>query len=460
MILSTVALTQKETNKEGFFVGNRRMGVISSAMSIAATWIWAPALFTSAEKAYLNGWVGLFWFLVPNVACLILFIPFAKRIRKAMPEGITLSGFMAKKYQSKKVKNIYLFQLIVLSIFSSAVQLLAGGKILSTITGIPFWGMTCILSIIAFSYSQFSGIKASVVTDMVQMIFMLVVCLIFVPWVLKMNNGINSLLRGLQGVTGAYIGLFDAKGLEVFFAFGLPTAIGLIAGPFGDQCFWQRAFSIKEIKIGKAFLLGAFLFAVIPLSMGILGFIAAGSGYVPTDTGIVNFELVGHLFPNWCMGLFLLMVISGLLSTLDSNLCAIASLTTDISRMDSKIIKLSKYMMVLLLLAGIFIANIKGLTVTNLFLIYGTLRATTLLPTVMTLLNKKLSSSGVFYGILVSLIVGLPIFAYGTVYNLAIFKTAGSLITVLAAGIVAVLLSRKGSGGHEMCFRKETNYKK
>lgn len=462
MILTTLLLTKKENSREGFFVGNRHMGTACSAMSIAATWIWAPALFTSAEKAYLNGWVGLFWFLVPNILCLLLFIPFAKKIRKVMPEGITLSGFMAKTYQSRKVKNIYLFQLILLAVLSSAVQLLAGSKILSTLTGIPFWGMTSLLSVIAFSYSQFSGIKASVVTDTVQMIFMLAVCLIFVPWALHMNDGINSLAEGLKGVTGDYTGLFTAKGLEVFFSFGLPTAIGLLAGPFGDQCFWQRAFSIKENKIGKAFLIGAVLFAIIPLSMGILGFVAAGSGYVSRDTGVVNFELVGHLFPKWCMGLFLFMVVSGLLSTLDSNLCAIASLTTDMTkrRNPKYIIRLSKYMMILLLITGILVANIEGLTVTNLFLIYGTLRATTLLPTVMTLLNKGLSSNGVFYGILVSLLAGLPIFAYGTVYNIAVYKTVGSLVTVLAAGIVALLISRKRGSNSEMRIKKETEYKK
>ena len=55
-------LTRRQTTLQGFLVGNRRMGTIKSAMSIAATWIWAPALFVSAEKAYSNGWPGLFWF--------------------------------------------------------------------------------------------------------------------------------------------------------------------------------------------------------------------------------------------------------------------------------------------------------------------------------------------------------------------------------------------------------------
>lgn len=91
-------LTRRQTTLQGFLVGNRRMGTIKSAMSIAATWIWAPALFVSAEKAYSNGWPGLFWFLVPNILCLLFFIPYAERIRKQMPDGITISGYMGTIY--------------------------------------------------------------------------------------------------------------------------------------------------------------------------------------------------------------------------------------------------------------------------------------------------------------------------------------------------------------------------
>lgn len=92
----------------------------------------------------------------------------------------------------------------------------------------------------SFSYSQISGIKASVFTDAIQMVFLLLACAIFVPWALKLNGGAAAIQ--IAGASGEYGHLFSEKGLEVFLGFGLPTAIGLFAGPFGDQCFWQRAF--------------------------------------------------------------------------------------------------------------------------------------------------------------------------------------------------------------------------
>ncbi len=180
--------------------------------------------------------------------------------------------------------------------------------------------------------------------------------------------------------------------------------------------------------------------------MGILGLIGVGMGYTAVDTGVINFELIKALFPEWAVIPFLFMIISGLLSTVDSNLCAASSLTTDIFR--EKTVGKTKGAMLLLLGAGIAIANIPGLTVTHLFLMYGTFRASTLLPTIFTLRGIKLAPRGIVAGILLSMAVGLPVFGYGNVQGIAVYKTAGSLLTVILSGAVALALSRKRGVKH------------
>ena len=438
MLGATFLLSRKSETAGSFHVADRRLGLIQSAMSIAATWIWAPALLTSAEKSYTQGWPGLFWFLAPNVICLLVFMPFAKKIREQMPEGVTVSGYMAERYRSKAVHGIYLFQLSALTVLSTAVQLLAGAKILAAVTGCPFWLLTVALALIAFSYSQYSGIRASVLTDALQMFIMLGCCALLITLALR-GNGTDSLVKGLSGVTGEFTRLLDKNGLTVLLGFGLPSAIGLLAAPFGDQCFWQRAFSIRKDKLSKAFQLGTLLFVMVPLSMGALGFIAAGSGFTAADPGMVGFELVQSIFPAWMMLPFLFMLISGLLSTVDSNLCAAASLTSDFGSS----MKAAKGAMLLALALAILIANSPGLTVTSLFLIYGALRATTMLPTILTLKGKMLSARGVFIGVLSSLAVGLPIFVIGTVTGGAALKTLGSLCALLLSGIISIAMSHR-----------------
>ena len=246
-------MTKKEGNVERFCVGNRDTGwgniraEHSRHMDMGA-----GAVHVNRERIHKGLCRAL---LVPGTECalLILFIPFAKRIREEMPEGITLSGYMHEKYRSGSVKNIYLLQLGALSVLSTGVQLLAGSKILSMLTGIPFTAMTVIMAAIAFSYSQFSGIRASILTDAIQMVFMLAASIGFVAFGVKNGGGLETLLTGLRGATGDAGRLFSASGLEIFLGFGLPTTIGLISGPFGDQCFWQRAFCVKKDRIGRAF---------------------------------------------------------------------------------------------------------------------------------------------------------------------------------------------------------------
>ena len=49
MIGVTLIFTRRATNAESFHVADRRIGATSAAMSIAATWIWAPPCIARCE---------------------------------------------------------------------------------------------------------------------------------------------------------------------------------------------------------------------------------------------------------------------------------------------------------------------------------------------------------------------------------------------------------------------------
>lgn len=136
----------------------------------------------------------------------------------------------------------------------------------------------------------------------------------------------------------------------------------------------------------------------------------------------------------------------------DRHMCAISSLSAELTTVANSSnagkMKAAKLSMLGTLAAGILIANIPGVTVTHLFLFYGTLRSATLLPTVFTLSSVKASARGVFVGILLSLCCGLPVFAYGNIYGIARYKTLGSLLTVLTAGVASCIITRMEGKTH------------
>ena len=432
--------------KEQFLVAGRSLGGWASAFSIAATWIWAPALFLAAEKAYTQGLAGVFWFTAPNVLCLVVFAYFAERIRDRVPEGFTLSAYMGYRF-SRRVQSLYVLEMGGLAVCSFAVQLLAGGKVLAYLTGLNFFGLTLLLAAIALSYSMLGGLRSSVVTDYLQMVVILLVGGVCLAWVLNRTGGWAVVRAGLGGASGRFGGLLSDGGLQVAVGFGIPVTIGLMAGPFGDQSFWQRAFATRQNQVRAAFIRGALIFGIVPLMMACLGFVAAGLGWKIQDTSLANLEVIARVLPAWVMIPFVVMLLSGLISTLDSNLCAISSIAghdlrvrTDPSRTGRQL-RLSRAGMLLLAVAGVAVANIPGMQILYLFLFYGTLRASTLLPTVIALLRDRVSEKGMFYGILAAILVGLPVFSYGNFTHHTAWTVTGSLMTVLTSGLATLIAS-------------------
>lgn len=457
-IMTWVFARYKHTTKDTFLVADRSLGSWSSGLSIAATWIWAPALFVAAQKAYTHGVPGLFWFTVPNILCLVFFAHVAARVRKRVPFGYSWSDVIRDRY-SNRVHNVYLLQLIGLSTCSFAVQLLAGGVVLSALTGIDFLSVTVVLALTALSYTWLSGVKASVVTDNLQMALILGVAVLVVPWAIVEGGGWDTVVAGLGGISGAHDSVFD---FDVFWSFGIVVTIGLMAGPFGDQSFWQRAFSTTEGQVKQAFYKGALVFAFVPVALGLLGFLAAGMSLETDNAQLINIKVVLALLPTWVILPFTFMLLSGLVSTLDSCLCAVSSMAGHdiVNRVQEgrgppkwsesadvkmqRAVSFSRISMVLLAVGAVLIANVPGITILALWLFYGTLRASTLVPTIITVYSERLNEAGVFYGVLGAICIGLPMFVYGKVFDGgADWMVAGSLAVLVISGLGSLWISAR-----------------
>ena len=440
--LSYFYLKGSKTNTN-FLVADRKVGFMKSGFSTAATWIWAPALFIASQKAYQQGLPGVFWFTFPNILCLCIFAYFAHYLRKKFKNGFTLAQYMNVRH-SRRVQILYIISLSALSICQFAVQLLAGGAVVTYLTGIDFTIVTIILTAIALSYTFVSGIRASIMTDVWQMIIILVVVLVVVPLVYVKGGGHEVLVKGIGGISGEFTNVFDPG---VAWSFGVVVTIGLLAGPFGDQSFWQRAFTTKQNEVKKSFLLSALVFGVVPIFTSIIGFMGAGLGI---DAGnkaqLINIITVSELLPKAILIPFVWMLLSGLVSTLDSGLCAISSIaSTDLDMKAKNKLTRARSGMVLLAIGGIIIANIPDMKILYLFIFYGTLRASTLLPTIYTIINKKVSETGMFYGICTSLGFGVPVFAFAKFNGLTDLAVWSSIFVVTASGVIVYYFTNYGS---------------
>lgn len=329
--------------------------------SIAATWIWTPAIFVSSEKAYYSGLGVFLLFLIPNILTLMLFAYFASVVR-CKTDGFTLTD--AIKGAGKGQQRLHLAVSCTILICSTCVQLMGLHTLFVAWGDIPKWLSALTVSVMALAMVWRDGIKGSILADYNKYFLMLFGGLILLAAVLADGGSIN--LAGRKPV------LF----MELLGAFGIPTIIGLLSAPYVDQTFWQRVFSIDKDKIKSTFIGSALMFGIIPAVFGLIGFCSSGNAEWTIATAFQSFSLKVILA---------ICVLCALISTLDSNLCALSSIVCADMKQS---INVGRVSMVILLIVASAVMIMTNLGITDMFLIYGTIRTCVALPTVLIILDR------------------------------------------------------------------------
>ena len=436
--MSTVV---EEPKKHNFLLANRKIGMWTMGLSIAATWIWAPALFVAAQQAFTNGFWGLFWFTVPNVLALVVFAGFALRLRERIPNGYTLSGYMRERY-SKRTQGAYHAQLLIQDVCAFAVQLVAGGAIIAGITGWSYHWIVLAMVVAVLAYSLTGGFRASVMTDHIQMVIIAAVIIgISIPIVI-LSGGIPNIINGLSGIN-------NPDPWMLMLSFGIPTTIILLSGPFGFSAFWQRGLAIKDpAQVKKAYHFGAAVFAIVPIGLGLVGFAAAGVNLAVDDPQLTNLTAVQEFLPAWVVIPFTIAILMGLMSTLDS---AISGSSTIWGHDWSKEYSHTRARIGMLIVAALatIVAFIPGITILYLFFFYGTSRAATMMPTVLTLSEKinkpRITDRGMFFGIIAGLVFGAPVMIYGQITKQWGISLIGSLCAVGLSTLIVLITRQRSS---------------
>ena len=441
-----------DDNKTSFLVARRELNTFQGSLSVAAAWLWAPGLFISTQQAYVNGLVGLFWFCLGNFLTLGAFAYFAKKIREESPEGFTFSGYLKNRFSSR-LQWLFVVEMMILATCAFAINLLAGSKTVETLTGINYTLATLLMAGVAILYSFRTGLKATVVTEVIKIIVVWAGVIILVPWVISEAGGWSTVVAGLGGRTGegaSILGTPFAWG--IFTGFGAAAFLGHMGGPWGDNSFYQRAFSIKTGSIIPSYIIASFVFIVVPIMMGLLGFVAAGAGLeIPKAFwGTTNAITIGTFLPPVASIIFAFMVFAGLVAILDSQFASVANMTGhDLFNQfkegsdDKDIITYARLGMVALAVAGLIIANIPGMQLVWLFLFFAVLRAAVWLPSMMSLLKPDwVTEPGMFWGILVAAIPGEALFVWGKMFGGGSSITfLGTLVAILGAPILTLIFS-------------------
>ncbi|MBU0547597.1 MAG: hypothetical protein KJ710_06710, partial [Candidatus Omnitrophica bacterium] len=430
-------------NLNTFLVSNRSITFISGALSIAAAWIWAPALFIASQKAFESGLPGVFWFSIPNALALVLIGIFATKLKSYKPDGFTLPEFI-KIRLGKRNHLLFIIIILIVQLYSLTLHLTATNLVLTKFTSYSKEALIILLAMTFYILAVVRGIRSSIFADIVKILFIIVIVLVIMPVVIMKNGGIQTVLHGLNVKS---TNIFDPT---IFLTFGISVSISLLTAAVIDQQLWQRAFSIKKGNEKKAFILGSIIFFIIPLGLSCFGFLAAAKDLVPKSNQLVGYEIIASSLPFIGVALFVFTIILTMIAAGSSALCAVSSIcAVDIygtylnkASTEKQRLKVGRISIILILVIATLIAFIPNIQLLYLLLLIGAIRSALLAPTFFAIFKKNLSSQGTFYGMLGGIIIGLPVFVYGSLAKKPLISSAGSLLTLLTSFIIVILFNK------------------
>lgn len=434
--------------KEGYLLADRGVSPLIGAISISSAWIWAGAIFLSSEIAYKWGWPGLFYFSIMNILTLFLFAPFAQKIRNLAPEGFTWSSYLKERFGGK-VQGVYLVLFVMFAVCVLTFNIFAASKLVQTLTGISFVTSSIVLTALALLYNLRKGLKATIVTETFKLGIVGLAVLLVVPALFFATDGWTTLAAGINGASGKYTSLWGTpEAWTLFISYGLITLFSQWANPWADNSFHQRAFAVPQDKVFKTFSLATVLFAGIPLLIGVIGFFAVGAGIKVEGPAMqmINVIAIGQLLPSWLVVLFAFAAFAAMVSIADSQLTSLSSLVGhDLHEKFGGNTDPVKFSRIAMLLAGVLVVglvNIPGFTLLYLIMIIAMVRIATLFPSLLALNAERLvTSAGLFWGMLTGIVVGIPMYAYGSYFKMPDLAMTGFFTTLVIVPVFVLIIS-------------------
>ena len=403
--------SKKFSGLNNYLTANRDIGLFSLSTSLVASALGAWILFGPVAAATWGGIGAVIGYSLGTAFPMFFLIFLGKKIRKDFPKGSSLIEFMKKKFGKSLFKLILLMTIFYMFIFLCA-EVTAVAVLINYISGTELWITALIVLLATLTYTLYGGLRASIFTDNIQMIVIVVLLLISFSYISSFTGNEFSFKfiqkNNPQLLSASYIPSYTS---------GLTFFIAVAATNLFHQGNWQRVYAAKNYETLKKSLIISF-FIIVPIVF-LMGFI----GMVSFSIDATNRPDLGFftlLLKEQKESLSLIIIILGLaltISTVDTLVNAISSLfvidgkATFKFKFKADYLKLSKYFIVFLSLITFFIAS-KGFDILYLFLLADLFCCAFVLTVFYSFYNNKIKEKTAYLSIIIGLIGGFLIFPF------------------------------------------------
>ncbi|WP_235736997.1 sodium:solute symporter family protein [Nocardioides alcanivorans] len=407
---------KKNENADGYMTAGNNLGFGISAASMTATWIWASSMYASATSGYTYGISGPIHYGLWGALMILFIYPFGKRIRKVAPKAHTLAEVMHARH-GRSSQMMLAGSNVIGSLISLMSNFLAGGVLIAMLSPFNFIQGVFFVALGVLLYSLWSGFRASVLTDFVQVVALLGAVVVIVPAIFFAADFPTAFSTGAGNLTDQQSNFFSS---EAFLHQGAPYIAAVLAYAIGNQTIAQRLFAVKESLIKPTFVTATVGYGATVIGVGMLGVLALYLGIEPMDDDVNNLipQMALEYLPTALLALFLIMIIGALSSTADSDLAALSSIAmADFYGQNvagkqnanpKTMLLIGRITMVLATAIAIAFASLQ-LNILDLLVFVGALWGALVFPVIASFYWNKVTNSAFTVSVIVALACFLPV---------------------------------------------------
>lgn len=332
LILLTIGIwgSRESQSIQGYYVAGKKLPAWVIAFSSNATGESAWLLLGLTGMGYAVG-IQALWIVLGEVLGVAAGWIFVARPFKRLTDqyqAITVADFLEEHFHDSSHAIRILSAGIVLTMVTAytAAQLTASGKAFNSFLGINYeTGVIIGITIILF-YTTVGGFKAVAYSDVIQGTLMFVGLILLPTTAIMQSGGWTSTFNKLEAINPQLVAPMGEQGFSTEGILAAISFLGIGLAFLGAPQLLVRFIAARDEKeIVRAKFLAIICIIVFDLGAVLAGI--AGRTLFPdlTDPETIMPILSDHLFPDFIAGIFFVIVLAAMMSTVDSLLILASS---------------------------------------------------------------------------------------------------------------------------------------
>ncbi|MCA1022146.1 sodium:solute symporter family protein [Halobacillus litoralis] len=334
--IGVITAGKKSDSAKDMMVAGRSMPLWVAMFTMTATWVGGGYIAGTAETTFAS---GIVWAQAPwgyGLSLIIGGVFYARKMRRH--EFTTMLDPLEVRF-GKKVAGVLYLPALLGELFWSAAILVALGTTFGLILGLDFNTSIIISAIIAVAYTFVGGMWSVALTDVAQIIMILIGLFLVVPFALSEAGGVDQAWGAYKDGMAGFANLlppldgWNHPDWGNYYWNWWDYALLLIFGGIPWQVYFQRVLSSKNEKTAMWLSIVAgilcIVLAVPAVMIGVAGFSADWASYGiegPGSASEILAYVINYMSPYGIAIIALGAVAAAVMSSMDSSILSASSM--------------------------------------------------------------------------------------------------------------------------------------